>query len=60
MSHCTLPVVSHPNFAQVLGSVIDQQIRCVDTVLAEAALDRLRQARLLDAERCMSDWIANG
>lgn len=54
MSHSTLPVFSHPNFAQVLDAVIDQQIRSVDTVLAEIALDRIRQARLLEAERCIS------
>ena len=55
MASETLPVFAYPNFSQVLGALIDQQIRCVDTVLAEAALDRLRQARLLDAERCMGD-----
>jgi hypothetical protein len=53
MAQSTLPVFSHPDFSQVLGAAIDEQIRRVDTFFAEAALDRIRQARLLDAELCM-------
>lgn len=52
MASETLSVFSHPNFPQVFDSVMATAIRRVDTIFAEAALDRIRQARLLDPGVC--------
>lgn len=58
MASETLPVFSHPNFPQVLDGVIGQQIRRVDAIFADVHLDRIRQARLREAECGLCSWTS--